>query len=482
MGVSELDSKVTAATAPLPVRRGLLAFLASHPAGFWFIFWGEFAERCSYYGMRAILARYMSEQLGFGDADAGTYMSFFIAACYFLPLLGGFLADNFFGKYNIIVGFSLPYILGQLLLGIESPLFLAIALVLLAMGSGVIKPNISTLMGLTYDQQRPGQEQLRSTAFAMFYMAINIGAAISQYAIPQIRTGHSYWLAFLFPAMFMAVAFVIFAAGKKFYAKETIVRTHKSPEEKALQWQILARIGGLFLLVTFFWAIFDQSASTWIFFARDHMDLTVFGRVIDPEQVQALNPVLIVLLLPVLTFLWVWLDRRGLKVRPTDKMVIGFTLTAVCMAVMAWTGWQAMAGNRPNVGWQMVAYLFLTVAEILISVTGLELAFVAAPKSMKGFITGVWLSTVFVANLFINAPVTRLYTSMRPDVYFGLLAVTLVVVALAFVFVAKRFNRLVEKEKGHGTSPLEFSAPPSSENIIAGADQIRAPGLPPQEG
>src|SRR3954468_13628189 len=119
-----------------------------HPPAFWFIFWGEFAERCSYYGMRAILATYMADVLGFGDANAGTYMSFFIAACYFLPLVGGYIADNFLGKYNTIVAFCLPYILGHLILAIEEPLFLFIALALLAMGSGVTKPNISTLMGM----------------------------------------------------------------------------------------------------------------------------------------------------------------------------------------------------------------------------------------------------------------------------------------------------------------------------------------------
>src|SRR5262249_35549604 len=138
--------------------------------------------------------------------------------CYFLPLLGGYLADNFFGKYNIIVAFSIPYILGHVVLTIEDPLFMALALCLLAMGSGVIKPNISTLMGMTYDQQRPGQELLRSNAFAIFYMAINIGSALSIYTVPAIRTNFNYKLAFLFPAALMVVAFILFASGKRYYA------------------------------------------------------------------------------------------------------------------------------------------------------------------------------------------------------------------------------------------------------------------------
>src|SRR3954451_10169519 len=145
------------AGAAVPRGNPIVRFFKSHPTGFWFFFWGEFAERCSYYGMRAILAKDMAEQLGLGAGNAALYMSFFIAACYFLPLVGGYVADRFFGKYWTIVGFSVPYILGHVILGVENFTFLLIALSLLAMGSGVIKPNISTLMGLTYDQYRPGQ-------------------------------------------------------------------------------------------------------------------------------------------------------------------------------------------------------------------------------------------------------------------------------------------------------------------------------------
>ncbi len=431
---------------------GFLEMLTRHPPGFWFIFWGEFAERCSYYGMRAILATYMVDALGFSQADSGTYVSLFIAACYLLPLLGGYLADNFFGKYQTIVWFSLPYILGHVILGYEDTIALFIALSLLAMGAGVIKPNISTLMGMTYDQQRPGEELLRSTAFSIFYMSINIGAAISQVAIPAIRTAHSYWLAFLFPAILMAVAFVVFAAGKRYYAKEVIVRRQTTPEERTLKWQILGRIAGLFLLVMFFWAVFDQSASTWIFYARTYMDNTVFGIEIDPEQVQALNPILIVALLPLVTMLWIVLERKGIRVRATDKMIAGFVLTAVTMAIMAYCGYMTGHVNegeifpeerKVSVLWQMLAYLALTIAEILISVTGLELAFVAAPNNMKSFVTSLWLLTVFLANLVLNVPLTRMYPYMHPGTYFAMLTVMMGVVTLIFFFVAQRFNRLV---------------------------------------
>ena len=158
-----------------------------HPLAFWFFFWGEFAERASFYGMRTILALYLTSVLGFAARDASPIQYRFKAAAYFLPLLGGFIADRFFGKYWTIVGFSIPYVLGHFILGIPHPIAVYIALALLAGGSGVIKPNISTLMGQTYDEQRPGQEKLLSSAFLWFYFAINVGSLISTVALPAIR-------------------------------------------------------------------------------------------------------------------------------------------------------------------------------------------------------------------------------------------------------------------------------------------------------
>jgi POT family proton-dependent oligopeptide transporter len=443
---------VDASLQAIREKRGRIAtILKSHPIGFWFFFWGEFAERASFYGMKAILTLYMISQLGLNEADAATTMSVFIAGCYFLPLLGGWIADRYLGKYWTIVGFSLPYVIGQLMIGINHGPFPYIAMALLAMGSGVIKPNISTLMGLTYDQQRPGQEQLRSDAFSMFYGAINIGSAMSTLIMPELRTRYGYFAAFMFPAILMTVALTLFALGKRFYAVEVIRHTEKTPEERAQQWAVLGRLSGLFLLVTFFWAIFDQHATTWIFFARKYLDLHLFSYEVQPDQIQALNPIFIVAFLPLASLLWRLMAQWGIKVRPTDKMVAGFLLTAGAMAVHAVAGYLAVEGGvRVSLAWQVGAFLVITFAEILISVTGLELAFTAAPKAMKGFVTGCWLVTVAIANLFINAYVTRLYPSdspgwhfATPAGYFTALTVMALVVMVAFVFVARQFNRTI---------------------------------------
>jgi POT family proton-dependent oligopeptide transporter len=480
----------------VPIEKpGFWQTLLNHPAGFWFIFWGELAERCSFYGMRAILAVFMARQLDMGEEWGGSFYFTFVAACYFLPLLGGWIADNFLGKYNTIVLFSLPYILGHVILGFENYYALAIALSLLAMGSGVIKPNISPLMGLTYDQFRPGEEQLRSNAFGIFYMAINIGAAISQIIVPFLRTRYGYFIAFLFPAVLMAVAFVVFAAGKPFYAREVIRRTQKTPEERALQWQVLGQVGLLFILCMFFWAMFDQSSGTWIYFAGTYMnrDLFVFGYQLDVEMMQAINPILIVMLVPLTTILWTALDVRGIKVRATQKMILGFVLTALCMGVMAYCGYsvrQVAAGEelppaeRISIRWQVLAYVCITLAEILISVTGLELAFVAAPKSMKGFVTSLWLVSVALGNLFLNVPFSWLYPRMAPGHYFAMLAGLLVVVGVAFYFVARQYDRKFGAVDV-GPPPAPIQPPPTADGVREGypagkpSAGIQA-GLPPE--
>ncbi len=302
-----------------------------HPPAFWFIFWGEFAERCSYYGMRAILPLYLLTAMGFEEGRMTSVYSLFKSACYFLPLLGGYLADRFFGKYWTIVGFSVPYVLGHFILGMETTTTLFIALALLAGGSGVIKPNISTLMGKTYDQKRPGQKALLTSAFLWFYFSINVGATLSLWGLPRMRdylidqylaryelreesitlndgsqstawfttnagvreqiskeevealklaaNRYAYPLAFQVPAWLMVAALGAFALGKPFYAVEQVGRDQSvSEEERAQRWQVLMRLFGVFGLIVFFWVAYEQNDNLWTLFAKDH----IAQKIVDP--------------------------------------------------------------------------------------------------------------------------------------------------------------------------------------------------------
>jgi dipeptide/tripeptide permease len=500
-----------AADTPPPVK-------TSHPLGFWFIFFGELAERCSFYGMRGLLATYMIYVFGKTKGEASEIVHFYIAGCFVTGLLGGWVADRFLGKYWTIVLFAVPYVVGQVLIGLGDLNLAFLALVILAFGSGVIKPNISTLMGMTYDQQRPGQELLRGKAFGYFYMAINVGSLLAYQICPVIRDSFGgydtetktfadaragYLAGFLFPAVLMAVALVIFAVGKPFYAKETKpTAAEPDPTPAADKWRVVWRLAGLFGLVLFFWMVFDQKASTWIYFAGDYLqlDFTLTSPVgfpdqklaigawevplgwaakdyrVPPESLASANPFFIICFVPLLGLLFGWLAKKGVRVRPTDKMIAGFVCTAAACGIHALAGTLATSPDggivRVSMWWQLAAYAVLTLGEVLISVTGLELAYSAAPKSMKSFITAVWFVPIFFANLLSSqlaktypeavkegqVPKTPafelygwkffdLYQFPTAQAYFLFLTVLVLVVAVAFVFVARRFNRATEASR-----------------------------------
>ncbi|MCE9545525.1 MAG: MFS transporter [Planctomycetia bacterium] len=426
----------------------------SHPAGFWFFFWGEFAERCSYYGMRAILSLYLVNVIHLTDARATAMSNAFKMACFLLPLAGGFLADRFFGKYWTIVGFSVPYVLGHFVLGIPHFSAVVAALLLLAMGSGVIKPNISTLMGMTYDQQRPGQEQLRGSAFRWFYLAINIGSAISIIALPLIRNHSGYAVAFQFPAWLMVIALGVFAAGKPFYAKEVRELTPPTPEVRRQRWETLLGLLVLFSPLILFWLAYEQNDNLWVFFSRDYVNLKVPGLdyTLEADQLQFINPISVLLLVPVLNLLFNQLDPQAKTFTATRKITAGLVLGAAASGIMALAAvFVGSAGTKLSIAWPVAGYFVLTIGEVLVYGTGLELAYAAAPKNMKGFVTGCFLLTMAVANL-LNIPFSQLYGGsqtaaagtqgpMGAGTFFALTAALPAVAAVVFYFVGRRFER-----------------------------------------
>lgn len=430
-----------------------------HPRAFWFIFWGEFAERYSFYGMRAILPLYLTGVLHYADNDPTYYR--FKMAVYFLPLLGGFLADRFIGKYWSIVGFSVPYVLGHFILGIENSTALIIALSLLALGSGVTKPNISALLGQTYDQQRPGQEQLLSSAFRWFYFSINIGAFLSQAMLPQIRDHYketiglsaAYKFAFQIPAWFMVGALIVFALGKPLYALETPGRIEATPEERREKWKTLRTLLGIFALIIFFWLAYEHHDGLWVYFARDYVNLHVswLGKTFAPDQIQALNPLCVLIYIPLLTALFHLVDRDQKIFTATNRILLGFLVTAGATTIMTLAGFYSQNGG-PKVPLVFLAFAYMTVTlgEVLVYSTGLELSYTAAPKSMKGFVTACFLVTMTLGN-FINTFFVPLYGGslvdspdkrgpLMPGPFFGLTTLIVLAAAIAFYFVSTQLK------------------------------------------
>lgn len=164
---------------------------------------------------------------------------------------------------------------------------------------------------------------------------------------------------------------------------------------------------------------------------------TPFGAM-APDQIQGFNPVLIVLMTPLAAWVWSKTDTDKKRLASPKKMLIGFGLVALCMGVMTVAGFIGVT-QKVSILWEVVAYILITAAELCISVVGLQLAFEEAPDSMKSMITGLWLCTVFLGDILAGI-FSRYYTDMAPGSYFGAMTIMIVIVAIAFYFVGRRFE------------------------------------------
>jgi len=378
------------------------------PPGIPYIISNEAAERFSFYGMKAALAIFLANYLGvlggnnLSEASATAYVSWFNSAVYLTPLLGAIIADAFFGKYSTIVSLSIVYCLGHLclaLMGIGGlvEFWLLSGLGLIALGAGGIKPCVSAHVG---DQFGIKNQHLITKIFNVFYFSINFGAVISNLLIPWVLKWHGPHLAFGIPGVLMALATLFFWMGREKFAHipakgSSFIKELFSKEGKSA----IVKLIPLVLFVGMFWCLFDQTASRLVFQA-ERMDREIFGLEILPSQIQAANPFLILVLIPVFTFAIYPAAERIIKLTPLRKIGTGLTLMAVAFIVVSLSQEAIDRGETPHISWQLLAYLILTSAEVMVSIVALEFFYTQAPRKMKSLMMAIFLSAVSVGNTF----------------------------------------------------------------------------------
>jgi len=425
------------------------------PPGVPYIVGNEAAERFSFYGMRAILATFMTQYLvsasgaadHMSEPDAKIWIHTFISAVYFTPLLGALISDAFWGKYRTILVLSLVYCAGHAALALNDTrggLFLGLGLI--ALGAGGIKPCVSANVG---DQFGPSNQHLISRVFSWFYFSINFGSAIATLVIPKILHGKGRFsgahYAFALPGVLMFIATVIFWLGRKKFVhvppagKEFVRETFNKANLK-----IIGHLYVIFAFVAVFWALFDQTASSWTLQAGK-MDRHWLGVEWTQEQLQALNPIFILILIPIFSYVIYPLMDKVFPLTPLRKISIGFFVAIPTFLLAAWIEHRIGQGFHPNIGWQVISYLILTSAEVLVSITALEFSYTQAPKRLKSlvmsfYLTSVTLGDLFVAgvNLFIE---NRDGTTKLPGAsYYLFFAGVLFVSSIAFIFVARKYQ------------------------------------------
>jgi len=520
-----------------------------------FIIANEGCERFSFYGMRNILTPFLTTTLllhlpkaARGGAATEVFHTF-VMGVYFFPLLGGWLADRFFGKYNTILWFSLIYCVGQGCLAAfpDDRTGFYTGLGLIALGSGGIKPLVASFMGDQFDSRT---KHLAKLVFDAFYWIINVGSFAASLTMPWFLDQLGPRIAFGIPGVLMLIATVVFYIGRHRYTMvpppppnpDSLTRVMRTallttaPVTTApgrgrtglivallrtmfracggnrpglavavlgavlacgavglaftplldpmpalcLALVLVLAFGGagtamqldrargvhpdaaidgvrsvlrvliLFALITPFWSLFDQKASTWVLQAN----LMTKPAWFRPAQMQALNPALVMILIPFNNLvLFPWMRRRGWQPTALRRMTTGIALAGVSWIIVGIMQLSIDAGTTFSIQWQVLPYIFLTLAEVLVSATGLEFAYSQAPPAMKGALMSFFNLTVTVGSLWVllaNASIKReavtewiAETGLSTTAfYMFFFAVFAFAAALAFGLYARRYREV----------------------------------------
>lgn len=435
-----------------------------------YIVWNEACERYSYYGMRSILVIFLTQYLLISKADATADYHLFAGACYLFPILGAYISDRFWGKYKTILYLSLVYCLGHAFLALfehdKTGFYWGLGLI--ALGSGGIKPCVSAHVG---DQFRPSQKQQLKKVFDLFYWMINFGSFFSTLITPWTLEAYGPGVAFGIPGILMAVATFIFWLGRHEFvhipptgkqphgtgrvllsAVKNFSRAkgkgilggalENHPKEAVDAVNAALDVGKIFIAVTIFWALFDQHGSSWVLQAKE-MDLNVsffgFKTQLLPSQIPALNPIMVMILIPLFTFgIYPAIERIfKIEMTPLRRMGAGMFVAAFSFVFVAIFQYFLDGGSSVNVLWQVIPYLVITMAEVMISITGLEFAYTQAPRSMKSTIMSMWLLTVFFGNM-ITAYIAKINV-FEGGHFFMFFAFLMAVFGVVFAFMAKNY-------------------------------------------
>jgi proton-dependent oligopeptide transporter, POT family len=390
------------------------------PKGIPYIIGNEAAERFSFYGMKGILVVFIHQYLHLlSDNPTALIISrsaaiekyhAFTSWVYITPILGALLADTILGKYRTILSLSMVYCLGHLCLafmgsaGMSPEAWLMSGLALISLGSGGIKPCVSAHVG---DQFGSSNGHWLSKVFGWFYISINVGAFVSTILTPKLLELYGPHWAFGVPGVLMALATVVFWMGRnvfihipppgKAFVKETL-----SPEGLGA----ILKLSCIFVFVAVFWALFDQTGSSWVLQAED-LNRHWLGVHWLSSQIQAINPIMIIVFVPIFTGIktikWPGLYAlvdRVFPLSPLRKVSIGFFVMVVGFAMIALVQHEIDQGGFPSIGWQVFAYAILTGSEVMVSITCLEFAYTQSPRAMKSMIMALFLMSVSLGNIF----------------------------------------------------------------------------------
>ena len=437
-----------------------------HPTGLSTLFFTEFWERFSYYGMRAILILFMTteaaqEGLGLDTETAGAAYGLYTAAVYLLSLPGGWFADNLIGQKKAIWYGGIMIMIGHLILAIPAgPGIFFLGLAFVAMGTGFLKPNISSIVGALYGNDKGAR---RDAGFSIFYMSINLGSFFGQIFVPIIAA-YNWHLGFGLAAIGMAAGLIWFkVTNKKHLAGIGDVPERKvkkdiqqTPIQGVLKWAIPLLLLGVLLLLqltgqinitsttgiaeamkavillivafyfayviftgnlnkeevrkilviavlfvgaAIFWSGFEQAGSALNLYARDFTMRNIFGWEMPDGVLQSVNPAFIIIFAPLMGALWVKLAAKNLNPRTPIKFAIGLVLLGLGFLVMVYAAKIATTGAKTGMFFLVVTYFLHSIGELTLSPVGLSAMTKLSPAKYVSQMMGIWFVAAALGNL-----------------------------------------------------------------------------------
>ncbi len=482
--------------------------LQNHPIGLRTLFLTEMWERMSFYGMRGILVLFMTASLIDGglaiDAvSASAIYGIYSSSVYLVALLGGWIADRHIGQQNAILYGGLVIMIGHFLLAFTNIETFYLGLIFVVLGTGLLKPNISAIVGGLYEKEQEKKE----AGFTIFYMSINIGSVLGFFICGYLGESIGWHYGFGAAGIGMAFGLIQFILTRKNLGEVGIKPSIELPRNKKKKeiislyflffifmtillmgifgfWTFdpipianaltviiisIAAIYFLYLFIfgnlnederkkitlilvlffgaAFFWSGFDQAGSSFNIFAKEYTDRIIFGWEYPASWLQVLNPILVVILSPFMAYLWIFLGKRMLDPSLPFKFGLGLILMAIGFIFIAIGANVAMQDGLAGARWLLLTYLFHTIGELTLSPIGLAAISNLSPKRYVGQMMGIWFLAsslgAIIAGLLSGQATYEGLNSM-PSL-FNKVAIISSIAGLVLILISKPLNNWVFK-------------------------------------
>ena len=422
-----------------------------HPRGLSALFFTEMWERFSYYGMRGFLILYMTKALGFTDPHAGAVYGNYVGSVWLAAIFGGVIADRWLGHYRSVLLGGIVIALGHFTLALHALPFFYAGLSLIVLGTGLLKPNVSTLVGSLYEQ---GDER-RDAGFSIFYMGINLGALLGPVVAGKLAEGVDWHLGFACAGVGMTLGLVQYVLGRR-RLEPAIERLAARPAPAAVSpglapgvshggftaadWKRMTAVVVFFAFASLFWGAYEQAGSTLNLFADRYVHLELLGIKLYASWFVSIQAAFVILLSPAFAWLWVKLGPR----QPSSpaKFALALLFVGLAFVLLMPAGAIAQGGVRISPLWLVAVYFIEELGELCLSPVGLSVVTKLAPKQVVGLMMGVFFLSNALGNKLAGWSAGFISTTPLPMLFGVTAAVTLGAAAVMFLLI-KPVRRLM---------------------------------------